>query len=343
MAITNSKVKDHYKTQLKRSKAYKRLLGMNIPDRDGVDKKKIMSDLWYIVWEYNIMKPKIFKYSFVTDIFAISFAQKHLSGKPFYICKGKDLKTFGVLKVDVGLRYTGARQPGTLPHKYDFPNGLSLQRKKTLRTMYRRNLRRLLMKLLKKKRKKMDKYVVDKIEAKLGAFFKKLKTQWYYELTYSKTFPEWYRREESWRIDEISKAAEYYPKYASEIANILLVLEKEYSDEKYDYKDHTYASLAINLWQLYKDRINRYMDKKGYKPKLGTSSPEEAWRELVYRGFVPYSLLPEPFNLKKDLYIKCFTGGVDLIYPKLAKNENDMALLQQRFGVTGFTGCNYKK
>lgn len=339
-----SYLKDLHKKQLKRSKQYRKLLGIAIPNRTD-NPKEVIDDLWYIIWEENLLKPKIFKYSFVTDYFAIHFANKHLQDKPYYIILGKDLKQFGILKVNIGLRYTGTITKGTLPHKYDFPKELSLQRKKTLRTMYRRNLRRLLMKLLKKKNKKtMDIYVKTKIDDKPGAFFKKLGKNWYYELTYSVTFKTWYVREESWRIDEITKAANFYPRYTSEICNILICLEEHYSDEVYDYKNMTYVSMAIYIWKTYKDRINKYMVKKGLVPKLGLHSIEQAWVEMVYRGFIPSTLLPKNFDSKDSTYIKCFTPGIDLVFPKEIKNAgNDAPDILLKFGIIGCTGIHYPK
>lgn len=337
----NNGVKAHHKKQLKRSKQYRKLLGINLPDR-AKDKKKVVGNLWYIVWEKNLLKPKLFKYSFVTDYFAISFANKWLKDKPFYVVKGSDLKVFGILRVNIRLSYAHKHNQSTLPYKYDFPEGLSLQRKKTLRTMYRRNLRRLLLKLLKKKNKKMaDTFIKKKIDEKPGAFFKKLRYQWFYDLTYSVTFRDWYVREESWRIEEISKAGNYYPNDVSQIANILIILETKYSDDIYDYKNENFVSMAIHIWKTYKERIERYMRKKGYIPKLGSANIQEAFKELVERGFVPEVLLITRFNKKKDLYIGCFSGGIDLVFPKKAKDEQEMVLLQQRFGVRGYTGCNY--
>lgn len=329
----------HHKNQLKRSKSYRKLLGIKVPNRE-FDKKVIVDELWYIIWEANLLKPKIFKYSFVSDIFAASFANKHLQDKPYYISKGKDLKEFGLLKVNIKLAYTGKKTIGTLPYKYDFPEGLSYQRKKTLRTMYRRNLRRSLLKLLKIENKKtMDIYILNKIEEKPGAFFKKLGKQWFYELTYSVTFKDWYIREEGWRIDEIVNAVTY-PGYVSKVANIVTILEKDYSDEKYDYKNYTYTSLALYLYKTYKERIIKYMDKKGITPKLGLHEPEEAWRELVYRGFIPSKIAPIAFNPKKDAYILSLNPGFDLVYPKKVKDNTEAFELQQRFGVMGYTGVN---
>lgn len=338
MSETDEK-KAHHKHQLKRSKQYRKLLGIKVPNR-AVDQKKVVDDLWYIIWENNLLKPKIFKYSFVSDYFAISFANKHLKDKPYYICKGKDLKEWGLLSVNIGLRYIGTKTLGTLPWKYDFPEGLSLQRKKTLRTMYRRNLRRSLFKLLEKKNTKtMDQYVLKKIEEKPGVFFKKLAKQWFYQLTYSVTFKEWYVKEESWRIDEIVKQM-VYPTPVTEVANMVLTLEKHFSEEAYDYKNYTYVSLALYLHKHYKERFLKYLKKKGIKNPINELNHEEAWRELVYRGFIPYSLLRHEFNKKTDIYIYCATPGIDMVYPVKVKENTEGFKLQQRFGVEGFTAVN---
>ncbi len=206
--------------------------------------------------------------------------------------------------------------------------------------MYRRNLRRSLLKIIKKENKQtMDQYVLKKIEEKPGVLFKKLGKDWFYELTYSVTFKDWYVREESWRIDEIVKAV-IYPAYVNKVANLVKVLEKHYSDEKYDYKNYTYTSLALYLYKNYKDRIDKYMLKKNITPKLGLHEPEEAWRELVYRGFIPNRVLPRPFDSKKEIFIKSAHPSFDLVYPHTAKDNVAGQQLQQRFGVTGYTGLN---
>lgn len=323
-----------------RAKAYKKLMGISIPDRNQKNLKEVRNDLWYIVWENNLLQPKIFKYSFVSDYFAKTFATKYLSNTYYAIFKGKELKQFGLHKAYINVRYTGSREKWDSSHKYDWPIGLSKQRRKTLRTQYRRNLRRKLIKLFKNK-KMADKFILDKIKDKPGAFFKKLRKQWYHECLYSQTFREWLINEEGWRLLEVDNAAKGFQRTMCKIAAIVVILETKYSDAKYDYRNETYVSAAIKLHKEYHQRIDKYMKNKGFIPKLGIHNAEEAFKELVYRGWLPNSLLPQPMNPKSDFYLKATVG--DLVWPNYYDTQNEAFEAQDNFGLIGYVGVNQPK
>lgn len=323
-----------------RSKAYKKLMGISIPSRNKENLKEVQPDLWYIVWENNLIQPKIFKYSFISDYFAKTFATKYLSDTHYAIFKGQDLLDFGMVKAYINVRYTGSREKIDASYKYDWPIGLSKTRRKTMRTQYRRNLRRKLIKLFKNK-KMADKFVLDKINHKPAAFFKKLRTQWFHECLYSQTFREWLINEEGWRLQEIDNASKGFQRPMCKIANIVVILEKDYNDAKFDYKNETYVSAAIKLYRLYQKRIEKYMKKKGYTPRLSIHNEQEAFKELVFRGWLPAMLLTEKMDPKKDFYLKATVGN--LIWPNKYKDNNGANEAQINFGLTGYVGVNDPK
>lgn len=183
-----------------------------------------------------------------------------------------------------------------------------------------------------------DQFVLDKINEKPGVFFKKLKRQWFFECTYSQTFREWLINEEGWRLIDIDKAAKGFHRVVSQISNIVVILEAKYNDEKYDYKDETYVSAAIKLHKLYQKRIERYMGKKGYTPKLGIHNAEEAFKELVYRGWLPDNLLQEKMNPRTDFYLKATVGN--LVWPGKFSNQAEVNEYQHNFGIMGYVGIN---
>lgn len=185
-------------------------------------------------------------------------------------------------------------------------------------------------------------YILNKINDKPGAFFKKLSPYWYYQLTYSVTFREWAEDGEQWRVDDIKEAAKGKPAIAGEIANIVNCLEDEYPDTDYDYKNHTYVTLAILLHKKYKERILAYFEKKKHPVLQGNLSyhpnQQDAWKELVLRGFVP-----EFFKLHEGnkYFLKATIGNLVLI--NTAKDAREAMQEQAEWGVMGYTGFNQPK
>lgn len=134
------------KELVRRRNLYKTLNRIPLPKRNSDDLKAIEPELYYVVWEKNLAKPKILRYSFISKYFALVFVQKRLQGYRHNIIKGKHLMEFGITHARTKLRQLdmdGSKDPIT---RYSFPDGLSHQNRKTQRTLYRRNLRRLLNK-----------------------------------------------------------------------------------------------------------------------------------------------------------------------------------------------------
>jgi hypothetical protein len=183
-----------------------------------------------------------------------------------------------------------------------------------------------------------DTYILDKIEDKPGAFFKRLSPYWFYQLTYSVTFKEWAEEGEHWMVEDILTAANFKPNVANEMANIINCLQDEYPDTDYDYKDHTYVSLAILLHKEYSERIVAYFRKKNHPVFQGNLSyipkPKEAWQELVQRGFIPEFLNEHD---KKKYYLRSTIGQlvkVDIDATTTAEAQRE----QIAYGVMGYTG-----
>jgi hypothetical protein len=191
-----------------------------------------------------------------------------------------------------------------------------------------------------------DKYVVEVIEEKPARLFKKLWGYWYFQLTYSVTFETWKEEEEGWMIPDVIKAGKNRPRIVGEIANILNCLTIEFPDDKYDYKNETYLSLAIKFHKAYAERIEKYFKKKDHPNYIGTlkNSPAgDAWKELVLRGFLPAELKLQEGHY---YYLTSTVGNLVRILPKKMYDETkfeDIVRAQSEFGVIGYTGYNQPK
>lgn len=105
---------------------------------------------WYVIYEDNLLKPKVLKYSFKSRFFANQYlTDKQFKAHRFNILRGSTLIEYGFDKVNPNSdRALIGKASSYRGINYAFPSELSRQRKKTLRTMYRRNYRRLMIKLL---------------------------------------------------------------------------------------------------------------------------------------------------------------------------------------------------
>lgn len=105
---------------------------------------------WYVIYEDNILKPKILKYGFKSKFFATQYVtDKQLTVHRFNVLKGSVLIDYGFIKINQkSAKALLGKDTKFRGNNYAFPAELSKQRKKTLRTMYRRNYRRLMLKLL---------------------------------------------------------------------------------------------------------------------------------------------------------------------------------------------------
>lgn len=133
--------------RLRKRRAFFRALNqVPIPKRNKEDLKAVDPIMYYVVWERVLTKPKVFRYSFVSRYFAMVFCEKRLKKYKHNIVKGSDLIGFGITHARTKLRNVELDGSKEIHTRYDFPDGISPQNKKSLRTLYRRNLRRLLIK-----------------------------------------------------------------------------------------------------------------------------------------------------------------------------------------------------
>lgn len=130
----------------KRRLLYRSLNKIPIPKRNTEDLKAIDPLMYYVIWEKVLTKPKVFRYSFVSEYFAMVFCKRRLSQYPYNIMKGSDLIGFGITHARTKLRNVELDGSQEIHTRYTFPDGISKQNKKSMRTLYRRNLRRLLIK-----------------------------------------------------------------------------------------------------------------------------------------------------------------------------------------------------
>lgn len=128
-------------------KALKILNELEIPKR-GILIRKIVPDLYYIIWEKNILKPRVFKYAFADDYHAKKFAMRYLFDNRYNVLIGQTLLDYGIDISIAKVREAAKIKQQVIPLKYALHPDLPFRRKKTLRTLYRRNQRRLLLKLL---------------------------------------------------------------------------------------------------------------------------------------------------------------------------------------------------
>lgn len=133
----------HKQRQRLRARQYSKLMEVEIPDRLA---DLVVPGMWYIIWEKNLLKPQVLKYPFRGEYFAQTYADKKLKNYKYNILDGETLINYGFNRAMKSLKELTDNPRGEI--KYQFPEELSQQRKKTLRTMYRRNLRRLLIKLM---------------------------------------------------------------------------------------------------------------------------------------------------------------------------------------------------
>lgn len=144
--VKSRKELTHNQFQTLRAKEYRQLMTVEIPDRK-LD--LIVPDLWYIIYEKNLLAPKILRYSFRDKLFAKNYAEKRLKNVTRYnVLKGSDLINFGFKRASKAMSAFNIKSDGDSVHKYHYPEGLQTQRKKTMRTMYRRNYRRFLKKIM---------------------------------------------------------------------------------------------------------------------------------------------------------------------------------------------------
>lgn len=134
------------KKQKERAQENNKLMKVEIPKKTPGG--SIDSRLWYIIYEDNLLKPKILNKSFKSIVFARQYAVGNLSKHRYNILQGSVLLDYGYERAYRNLKSLTGKSSKTAGILYSFPQELPAQRRKTLRTMYRRNMRRLLLKLM---------------------------------------------------------------------------------------------------------------------------------------------------------------------------------------------------
>jgi hypothetical protein len=130
----------------KRRELYRHLNTIPLPKRNPFDLKAIEPKMFYVIWEKQLTRPRVMRYSFISRYFALVFCQKRLKNYAYNIMRGEELLSFGMTHARtklIHLEMDGSKDGTT---RYSFPDGMPAQNKKTQRTLYRRNLRRLLNK-----------------------------------------------------------------------------------------------------------------------------------------------------------------------------------------------------
>lgn len=294
--------------------------------------KDVLPDHYYVVWEKNLLSPKIVRLHFASEYAALKYAINNILDGRFNVLAGPELIKHGLLRALTRIKRHSGKQ-----HKYYFNPDLPKQRQKTLRTLNRRNARRNARKLLYLNKAKMaDKFILDKIKEKPGVFFKKLRLKWDYPLTFSVTFKSLYVEEEGWVVSDILEASKQMPNTANQLMNIYLTLKENYPDEKYDYKNETYVTATIKLYRKYIKRFGVYLEKK--KPIKFTTESEFIWKELIARGFVDINL-PEfvHFRDNQDDNFHIAANIANLIFPRRFDSPESAATFNTNFGIKGYT------
>lgn len=124
-------------------------LKIKIPERE--DNKKVAPSLWYVIYEADLRNPRVLNMSFRDDYHAKKFCEQYLSEARYNIILGSELIKFGITKVKNRLSQV-VNEKKKNAQKYSFHPELDWKKRKTLRTMYRRTLRRNLITLLNRKK-----------------------------------------------------------------------------------------------------------------------------------------------------------------------------------------------
>jgi hypothetical protein len=195
--------------------------------------------------------------------------------------------------------------------------------------------------------------VLDAINEEPKKFFKKLAPYYRQECYETIIKPYFIQLEETWVIEEIEGEFKGY-KDRIYIANMVRCLMEKYPFDSFEYKSDNFVTVAKKLKRKYGERITKYMGKKFHPEKVVESSPDgrttvcyhtrlEAFKELVFRGFVPIEFTK--FDIKSDFFIKSDSFG-GLVWPekKFTTQHDALQLLSKmQIGITGFTGVNTPK
>lgn len=119
------------------------------------DVKPIKENRWYVVYEENLLKPVCLHYPFKEEVFAVAYVLENMPEKRTFIITGKELREYGITLLPSKGKHSKAKVR-KVKHdtqtKYYFNPLIPKQRRKTLRTIYRRRNKRNLQRLINDKR-----------------------------------------------------------------------------------------------------------------------------------------------------------------------------------------------
>lgn len=113
---------------------------------------EIQPHLWYVIYEINLLKPKILNKAFKSKVHANEYINRNMSKYRTNLLYGKNLVDMGFNELHKSYRsLTGKYHKDlvTSGDTYTFDKELPPQRRKSLRTLFRRNLRRVLIKIVR--------------------------------------------------------------------------------------------------------------------------------------------------------------------------------------------------
>lgn len=113
--------------------------------------RKVRKSRWYIIIEENLLNPIALRLNFKEKIYAYDYVEQYLSKKKILIVQGKELIEYGINILSSPLihrKNSDRKYSNDTQTIYYFNPELSIQRRKTLRTVYRRRLKRNLLRLI---------------------------------------------------------------------------------------------------------------------------------------------------------------------------------------------------
>lgn len=191
------------------------------------------------------------------------------------------------------------------------------------------------------------KKIQKEIKEAKGKFFKRLsktifdeRVKSYHLITLKQRHLKLGRAFEDSCILEGKKGDIYDYKTLNELLAIFRTLEKHYNldIEYYDYEDILAFCVLVRkklikgFWEMATEKLGA----KGFvEYQLGK---EDAYKELVFRGFRPNMLINPSKNPKKDYFITSHTFGIH--HPVNIKDVNEGMEYQRYLGISGHCGYN---
>lgn len=125
------------------------------------------------------------------------------------------------------------------------------------------------------------------LDGKLNKFLKHHRSQYRFEMVYSRTFPEWQEEHNSRRAVKWLKRTARWPKHIVEVVNIAITLNKKYGLEI----TRPNVELCYKLWDhISHEEMYDYMKLDWHKRvkagKLGIVPAKKAFKEQKARGYI---------------------------------------------------------